>query len=134
MNTWPPCRVRWGRAARVRRKTAVRFVPRIRSQVSSVVSARLAKPPTPALLTSICRPPWAATAASTARVQIPPSVRSPAKATAGAPPARTSRATDSISEAVRATDAPARPGDEGGRPPDLHDPGEYRGGLGDRQA
>src|SRR3989442_11171037 len=112
MNTGPPCRVRWGRAARVRRKTAVRFVPRIRSQVSSVVSARLPKPPTPALLTSTCKPPWAATAASPARVQTPPAVRSPPKATAGAPAARTSRATDSISEADRATRvtlAPARP-------------------------
>src|SRR6266446_1523367 len=112
MNTWPPCRVRWGRAARVRRKTAVRFVPRIRSQASSVVSTRLAKPPTPALLTRICRPPWAATAASTARAQTAASVMSPGKATARAPPARTSRATDSISETVRATRvtlAPARP-------------------------
>src|SRR6266571_4285451 len=112
MNTWPPCRVRWGRAARVRRKTAVRFVPRIRSQVSSVVSARLPKAPTPALLTSTCRPPWAATAPSTAPVLTLASVRSPAKATARAPPSRICRATDSISEAVRATRvtlAPARP-------------------------
>jgi len=142
MITCPPRWTRWGSAARVRRKTAVRFVPMTVSQPSSVVSATVERAPTPALLTRICRPPKQSTAAATAPSQAEASRRSPAKAMPRAPTVSISstsefelggRARDDgearplagKGEGDRPADPPAGPGDESGSVADLH-AGEYR--------
>src|SRR5262245_46846545 len=103
MNTWPPCFARWGSAARVRRKTAVRLVLKMRSHSTSVVSATGAIPPTPALLTRMRSPPPLPTAAATAASQASASCRSAAKACARPPACSISRTSESSSVTVRDT-------------------------------